>query len=136
MSSSVWGALADKSSRLTMAISALLAGVLGIVVVAALQFAPSATQSIAFYAVVLFVLNVAHAGVRIGRKTHVVDLAGGDRKAEYVALSNTIIGVLLLMTGALTGVLMGFGLEVAIAALAAMAILGALMALTMKHVQD
>lgn len=136
VSSSVWGALSDKSSRLTMAVAAGLSGVLGLGVLAALDLAPGLTSSIAFYAAILFVLGVAHAGVRIGRKTHVVDLAGGDRKAEYVALSNTVIGVLLLVMGALISALLSFGLEVGVAALSAMALLGAVMALTMKPVQD
>jgi MFS family permease len=136
ISSSFWGALSDRSSRLTMAAAAALAGLLGLCVLAALSLAPGTTQSIAFYTVVLFVLSIAHAGVRIGRKTHAVDIAGGDRKAEYVALSNTVIGVLLLVIGALIGALLGFGAEVAIAALSAMALLGAAIALTMKHAQD
>jgi hypothetical protein len=68
-------------------------------------------DSIAFHAAILVVLGVAHAGVRSGRKTHVVDLAGGDRKAEYVVLSNTIIAVFLVMTGALISALLGFGLQ-------------------------
>ncbi len=135
LSSSFWGALSDRSSRLTMALAAALAGVLGAGVLASLSGIPAVTGSIAFYAAVLFVLGIAHAGVRIGRKTHVVDLAGGDRKAEYVALSNTVIGVLLLVMGALISVLLGFGLETGIAALSALAIAGAVMALAMKHVQ-
>jgi hypothetical protein len=32
---------------------------------------PGMTNSIAFYAAILFVLSIAHAGVRIGRKTQV-----------------------------------------------------------------
>ncbi len=81
-------------------------------------------------------LGVAHAGVRIGRKTHVVDLAGGDRKAEYVALSNTVIGILLLGTGALTGALMGVSITAAIGTLSALALLGAGLAMTMTNVQE
>jgi uncharacterized membrane protein YhaH (DUF805 family) len=73
--------------------------------------------------------------VRIGRKTHVVDLAGGDRKAEYVALSNTIIGVLLLVMGGLVSVVLGFGLEAGVAVLSVLALIGAALALTMRHVQ-
>jgi len=135
VSSSFWGALSDKSSRLTMALGSVLAGVLGVAVLAALTLVPGLGASNVFYATVLFVLGIAHAGVRIGRKTHVVDLAGGDRKAEYVALSNTIIGVLLLFMGGLTSALLGFGLEVGITALSGLALLGGVMALTMKHAQ-
>jgi hypothetical protein len=135
ISSSFWGTLSDRSSRLAMALAAAIAGALGVAVLAALAVAPAATESIYFYAVVLFLLNIAHAGVRIGRKTHVVDIAGGERKAEYVALSNSIIGVLLLVVGGLVSALMAIGLEVAIGALSALALLGAGMAMTMKHAQ-
>ncbi|HAD25026.1 MAG TPA: MFS transporter, partial [Alphaproteobacteria bacterium] len=76
-----------------------------------------------------------HAGVRIGRKTHIVDLAGGDRKAEYVAVSNTLIGILLLMIGGLVSILLSFGAEAAIAALSTMALLGALTAYRLTHAQ-
>lgn len=136
VSSSFWGVLSDRSSRLTMAAGAALAGLLGSAVLAALRLAPAIAESIYFYAAVLFVLNIAHAGVRIGRKTHAVDIAGADRKAEYVALSNTVIGVLLLVVGAVTGTLLGFGLEVGLSAFTGMALLGAAMALTMKNAQD
>ena len=135
LSSSFWGALSDKSSRFTMAAAAIMAGVLGVVVVSILNLAPGVTDNIAFYAVILFILGIAHSGVRIGRKTHVVDLASGDRKAEYVALSNTIIGVLLLVMGALTSAVLGLGLEVGIVVLSVLAIMGAIIAITMEHVQ-
>ena len=119
-----------------MAVAAMVCGVLGLAVLVALALVPAARGSIGFYAVVLFVLGVGHAGVRIGRKTHVVDLAVGDRKAEYVALSNTLIGVFLLVVGALVSGLLGLGLELGVAVLSIMSLLGAVMALTMKHVQD
>lgn len=135
VSASFWGTLSDRSSRLAMALAAAMAGTLGFAVLAALAAAPAATGHIGFYAAVLFLLNIAHAGVRIGRKTHVVDIAGGERKAEYVALSNSIIGVLLLVIGGLVSALMALGLEVAIGALSALALLGAAMAMTMKHAQ-
>lgn len=136
VSSSFWGKFSDRSSRVTMAAAALVAAALGFAVLLAVALLPAATESILFYAGVLFVLGVAHAGVRIGRKTHIVDLAGGDRKSEYVALSNTIIGILLLVIGAAVSVVLGFGLEIGIAVLSVMAMAGALTALSMKNVQD
>lgn len=136
LSSAFWGALSDRSSRLAMALAAAMAGVLGFAVLAALALAPAMTGGIVFYAVVLFLLNIAHAGVRIGRKTHVVDIAGSENKAEYVALSNTVIGILLLVVGGLVSLLMALGLEVALGVLSALALLGAAMATTMKHAQE
>ena len=119
-----------------MALAAAIAGALGPVALLVLTHMPGLAGSIIFYAAILFVLGVAHAGVRIGRKTHVVDLAGGDRKAEYVALSNTVIGILLLGTGALTGALMGVSITAAIGTLSALALLGAGLAMTMTNVQE
>lgn len=136
VSSSFWGAISDRSSRLTMVMAAGLAGVLGLAVLGVVGLVPDLTYSILFYAAILFVLGVAHAGVRIGRKTHVVDLTGGDRTAEYVALSNTLIGILLLVVGGLTGALLQFGPELTVAVLSAFALLGAATALTMRNVQN
>ena len=51
--------------------------------------------------VAYFVLSVAHSGVRVGRQTYVVDLAEGNRRTDYVAVSNTVIGLLLLAAGAI-----------------------------------
>ena len=135
VSSSFWGGLSDMSSRLTMAAGAFLAGALGLGVVAGISLVPGMTGNVVFYAVTLFVLGIAHAGVRIGRKTHIVDMAGGDRKAEYVALSNTIIGILLLVIGAATSAVLGYDLEVAVVVLSIMAISGAIMALLMENAQ-
>ena len=135
VSASVWGALSDRSSRAVMALGAAMAGGLGLAVLAAIAWAPGLANGVGFYAAALFVLNVAHAGVRIGRKTHVVDIGGG-RKAEYVALTNSIIGVLLLVIGGAVSALIGLGLETALAVLSILALLGAGMAMTMKHAQE
>lgn len=135
VSSSFWGRFSDTSSRSTMALASCLAGLLGLVCVLLLTFVPEVGDSVAFYAALLFALSVAHAGVRIGRKTHVVDLAGKDNKSEYVALSNTIIGVLLLIVGAFSGVAVIFGLEVGIVALSILALAGAGLARAMRDVQ-
>ncbi len=48
---------------------------------------------------VLFLLMISYQGVRLGRSTHIVDMADADRRAAYTALSNSVIGVLLLIGG-------------------------------------
>ncbi|WP_210397347.1 MFS transporter [Motiliproteus sediminis] len=135
-SSLVWGALADYSSKLTMALAALLSALLGAGVAACYWWLPTVTGHVAFYALVLFVLGVAHAGFRIGRKTHIIDMAAGDLKAEYVALSNTLIGILLLLAGGLTAALVGLGLVTAIATLSLITLLGALASLALRNAQQ
>lgn len=135
LSSSFWGQLSDVSSRNTMALAAGFAGLLGLAGLVVAALSPAVEGAVAFYAVLLFLLGVSHSGVRIGRKTHIVDLAGKDKKAEYVALSNSIIGVLLLVLGLFSGATMTFGLEVGIVALSILALVGAGTALTMRDVQ-
>jgi len=136
VSASVWGKLSDRSSRTTMALAAAMAGALGLGVLATLSLAPGMAGRIEFYAVILFVLGIAHSGVRIGRKTHIVDLAPGDQKVEYVAVSNSIIGVLMLLMGVIAGGLLAISFDVAIAVLSLLALLGAVTAMAMKNVQD
>lgn len=131
----VWGRLADRSSRLTMAAGAALAGVLGLGVTVCVWAGLPLLEDTWFYMLVIFILGVAHAGVRVGRKTQLVDMAGGNRRAEYVALSNTIIGVVLLVAGAGSAALMGFSLVAAIVALSLLALLGAALSLMLPEAQ-
>ena len=56
-----------------------------------------------------FVLMVIHDGVRLGRKTYLVDLGGAEKRTDYVAVSNSLIGLVLLGAGALSGVVQSFG---------------------------
>ncbi|MFP5412415.1 MAG: hypothetical protein ACLGHB_05525 [Gammaproteobacteria bacterium] len=46
-------------------------------------------------------LGIAHAGVRLGRKTCLVAMAGSNRRTDYVAVSNSVIGAMLLAVGVL-----------------------------------
>jgi hypothetical protein len=47
-----------------------------------------------------FALSIAHSGIRVGRKTYLLDMAGGSKRTDYVAVSNSVIGVALLLGGA------------------------------------
>ncbi len=100
LSSMVWGRLADRSSRRVMIGAAVLGSLLGplVLVIDHMKVLPENLQPWLF-PVAFFVLGVAHAGVRIGRKTYVLDLGGGQRRTDYVAISNSVIGLVLLATG-------------------------------------
>lgn len=95
LSSIIWGKIADKSAKLTLRLSGLLA--LGACV--GLLFWQ--TSSIVTSALLFFVLSVAHAGVRTGRKTYSLDVKEGHDRTELVGFSNTAIGIILLAFGAL-----------------------------------
>ena len=81
-----------------------------------------------------FVLSIAHAGVRIGRKTYLVDMAGGNKRTDYVAVSNTAIGIALLAVGGLSGAASLVSLETALALLGIMGIAGVWSAYALREV--
>ncbi len=93
------GRLADSSSRSVMAGAALLAGASGLLlyglVVAGLhEQLHGAPLFLLFFLVVL-----AHGAVRLGRKVYLVDLANAENRVTYVAVSNTVVGIAMLLGG-------------------------------------
>jgi hypothetical protein len=99
LSAPFWGYLGDRSSRLLMVWAAGGAGVLGIFTYLAVIFGWGWITDELGMAAVFLLLNVMHGGVRLGRKVYLVDMASGDNRAAYVAVSNTVIGVLMLLGG-------------------------------------
>lgn len=134
LSAPAWGRLSDRSSRRVMALAALVAGITGIVTfLVAMYFA--ATFAAYWFPAAYFLLSIAHAGVRLGRKTHLVDIATAENRASYVAVSNTIIGVMLLLGGLFGGIASMFGAAGAILALSVVALLAALAAWQLEEAQ-
>ena len=98
-SSIFWGKLSDISSKKSMILGASIATSLGFLVFLLSIFFENIFSIIWLMPLIYFVLTVGYQGVRIGRKTYLVDLAGGNKRTDYVAVSNTIIGFVLLFTG-------------------------------------
>ena len=84
--------------------------------------------------VAYLVLSIAHAGVRIGRKTYLVDMAGGTKRTDYVAVSNTVIGVLLLVTGGVSALASLLSVEAVLVLLGLMGAAGTISALRLEDV--
>ncbi len=122
----LFGRLADRSSRTLMAAGA---GAAALVVLAflALLAVPAARDAMLLYPAAYLLLALAHTGVRVARKTYVVDIAEGDRRTDYVAVSNTAMGVLLLVAGAVSGGLAVLGAEAALGFLSGLGLLGAVL---------
>ncbi|MCB1740842.1 MAG: MFS transporter [Gammaproteobacteria bacterium] len=133
ISASFWGRFSDRSSRLTMVFAALLASLVGLF--AALVTWGAIAPSRWLFAAIVLLLAMAHEGIRLGRKTHLVDMAGADNRASYVALSNTLIGVVLLAAGGLTALLAGLGNALTIVVLSLCTLLGMFWALRLDEVQ-
>jgi MFS family permease len=131
----VWGSAADRSSRLVMMYAALMTAGLGIAMFLLIRSQPELSKASWLFPSFFFGLGVAHAGVRAGRKTYLVDLAGGVKRTDYVALSNTLIGMVLLIVGALTSLASFLEPEELILGLSLLGLCGAGMALTLPEVE-
>jgi hypothetical protein len=115
--------------------AALITAALGIAMFVLVRTQPELAKISWFFPAFFFGLGVAHAGVRAGRKTYLVDLAGGVKRTDYVALSNTIIGFLLLAVGGLTSLASFLEPEELILGLSFLGLGGAGMALTLPEVE-
>jgi hypothetical protein len=134
VSAAAWGRFSDRSSRRTMSAAALLAAIAGFVTVAVSQLNGLPYASL-WLTVTYFMLNVAHEGVRVGRKTHLIDIATAENRASYVAVSNTLIGVMLLAGGAFGGLVSIAGAAVAVLVLSSISLIAAAAALRLKEAQ-
>ncbi len=133
LSSYVWGRLADHSSRWVLILAGFAAAIaLGAAL--ALDLAGLASTLWAIPAV-LFVLMIAYHGVRQGRSTYLVDMAGEDQRSAYTAVSNTVIGTILLGSGLVGALASLAGPGAAIALFAVMSLLGGLIAFGLNEVE-
>lgn len=133
LSAPFWGRFADVSSRRVMMLAAVLTAALGVGVFALYFLKPGWLGYSAVLPVFYFFLSVAHQGVRVGRKTYVVDLAEGNRRTDYVAVSNSVIGVVLLLLGVSGWVASALGVSWAILLLSLAGAAGAALARTLPE---
>ncbi|GAB6039637.1 MFS transporter [Endothiovibrio diazotrophicus] len=104
LSAPLWGRMGDRSSRTVMTLASGLAGLLGVGMWALAGSGSSLLESPWFHALAYLLLVTAHSGVRLGRKVYLVDMADQQNRAAMVAVSNTVIGVVML-AGGLVGLL-------------------------------
>lgn len=135
VSAPVWGTVADVSSRRVMILAAVLTAGLGIGVFAVMVWARQLAATPWLFPLFFFGLGVAHSGVRAGRKTYLIDLAGGVKRTDYVAVSNTLIGIVLLVVGGLTSALSFLAPEQIILGLSVFGLGGAVLATGLPRVQ-
>ena len=129
----LFGRWADRSSRQVMIRGAAACSTV-ILALLALLAVPGAQGRMLLHPAVYLLLALTHTGVRVAPKTYVVDMAGGDRRTEYVAVANTVMGALLLGAGAVSSVLASSGPEVAPAFLGLLGAVGVVTARTLPEV--
>ncbi|WP_339845870.1 MFS transporter [uncultured Halopseudomonas sp.] len=137
LSAMIWGRMADLSSKQVLTRAGLLTSLVALPVVGLHWWADLPANVHAWlFPVAFFVLGIAHAGVRVGRKTYVLDMAGGNKRTDYVALSNSLIGLLLLSTGFLGLLTALIGPGGMLLLLSGLGLCGVLMSLGLDEVQS
>ncbi|MEM6650655.1 MAG: MFS transporter, partial [Pseudomonadota bacterium] len=133
LSSYVWGRLADRSSRMVLVFSGVAAS---LALISLLVFNGFGwLEQIWALPLTLFGLMIAYNGVRLGRSTHLVDMATEETRAPYTALSNTLIGLLLLAGSGFSWVASVYGESVVLGLFALMSAGAAVSGLMLKEVQ-
>ena len=72
--------------------------------------------------------------MRVSRKTYLVDMAGGDRRTLITGAANTVMGVVLLLVGALSSAISVFGPQITLIFLAIVGFIGVASAASLKDV--
>ena len=135
LSTYAWGRLADSSSRRVLLFAAALAVLANAVAAGIALAAPNLVEKAFVLPALLFVLMIAHQGVRLGRSVHVVDMAGRDDRATYTALSNSVVGLILLAAGVFGVIAQWLGIGAVLAIFTLMAALAIVAAAGLDDVQ-
>ena len=127
LSSPFWGRFSDASSRRVMVAGGIWTAVtVGLALVA--DVLPESSWSLALFALVFFSSGFAVAGVRLGRKTYLVDAAPERERPLMVAVANTLVGIMYAVGGGLGLMADWLGVAVVLWTLGAMAVLGTMLA--------
>lgn len=123
----IFGRFADRSSSRLMSIGAGVAsGIIIVTVIITLipGFSGNGWLVNIVFVLAYFGITLMHTGVRVGRKTYLVDMADGDLRTKYTAVSNSTMGVVLLIVGAISSALATIHIVWALLFLAIMGIFG------------
>lgn len=123
----LFGRFADRSSKKLMSVGAGVASAIIIVTViltALPAFTADSWLGNLMFVIAYFAVTLMHTGVRIGRKTYIVDMARGDQRTVYVAVSNSVLGIVLLIVGGLSSLLALINIIWALLFLAVMGLIG------------
>nr|WP_240393877.1 MFS transporter [Corynebacterium lactis] len=129
----VTGLWADRSSKAVLTWSAGVGSAILLLLVAGAHWLPQAVN-VWLFPLGFFAMNIVHAAVRVARSTYVVDMAEGDKRTEYVGASNTLMGIILLVVGALSGAIAMLGSSAALVFLAVIGLVGVAMSSRLKDV--
>ena len=136
LSGFVWGKLSDSSSHKTLALAGLAAGLIGCLTAGTAYVEMSEFSAACVFAVLFFLIGLAHTGIRNGRKTYLVDYSKPDNRAKLVAVSNTLMGLVLLLSGSFGLLAEALGAQAVILVFAIFGMIGGLLALSLPETKQ
>jgi hypothetical protein len=122
VSNPVWGRATDGFSDRAVMTAAGAIGALAALLAAVLLALDAGSE--AAYAAVVFVAVAAQEGVRLGRKAYLVTAAPPGERPLYVALANTIIGVVMIALALLGVIAQVAGVSAAVGVVLGLSLLG------------
>jgi MFS family permease len=99
LSAPFWGKMSDHSSREVMLRAAIGAGLTGVTISIFDFMGFALLDSIWSHVIFFFLIALFHSGVRLGRKVYLIDMSNETNRSQYVAVSNTLIGLIMLLCG-------------------------------------
>lgn len=120
-SSPLWGLASDRSSRQSMLIGG---GIYLLVVLAALLTLFNGWANDVWLSFLLLLLGFGYAGVKLARSTYLVDVMPSQNRPLYVAITNTVMGVVTIL-GVVLGIVAVAG-QVVLFTTFALLVLGAM----------
>lgn len=134
LSSPVWGKLSDHSSRWAMSLAAFGGALLCAAAAVLAWLDMGLLESPWIHALLFFGISICHGGARLARKVYLVDMATAETRAQYVAVSNTLIGLALLALGSVGLLTVWIGVAGVIALLGALSLVAALYGLNLREI--
>lgn len=135
LSAPFWGAFSDASARRVMVAGGLWSGATVAFALGA-GFGPEGWIGILLFCGVFLSSGFAEAGVRLGRKTYLVDGAPEDQRPLMVAVANTVVGGMYAVAALLGLLADSTGVEVVLILLGVMALAGTILALTLPEAES
>lgn len=123
LSSPFWGKMADQTSKKVMIISSFIA-FMAAVLALLLTYVPAFSFQYAGYLLVFVLIGLAEAGVRLGRKTYLVDAVPAEERTTYTAFSNSFVGAVAIVSGLTGFIAQWLGASAMIAVIAIIMLLG------------
>lgn len=136
VSSYTWGKLADRSSKKVLVVAAAISALCFFAFTALIATAPEQLSRGYVLPSLFFVVMLAYQGVRLGRSVHLVDMSEETNRAEYTAIANSIIGILLVFGSALGWLAQSAGVLWVFVVFWALSLAALFTALQLDEVQD